>query len=220
MMTENEHLILETFPIGSYACNCSILYSKKTREAIIIDPGNDHQTIMKKIAALNIKVKNLLHTHAHFDHIGSSNEVRALTGATLHLHAEDKFLYDQLALQGRFFGQHVAPPGPIDHFLQDEEEFQFKDAEIKIFLKTIHTPGHTPGSCCFYSDYFSTPILFAGDTLFQNSIGRTDLPGGDSKKIISSIKNKLLVLPEETNVVTGHGPFTRLYEEKKMNPFL
>jgi glyoxylase-like metal-dependent hydrolase (beta-lactamase superfamily II) len=219
-MNQNKKLILETLPIGNYACNCSILYSELTREAIIIDPGNDHHALLKKIEDLKINVKKLLHTHAHFDHIGSSNEMRKKTGATLHLHKDDLFLYEQLAIQGKFFGQSVDAPGPIDHFLNDGEEFSFEDKEIDVFLKTIHTPGHTPGSCCFITNYFSKPILFAGDTLFQNSIGRTDLPGGDSRKIIKSIKEKLFILPEETSVITGHGPMTTISHEKKYNPFL
>lgn len=220
MTDKNEPLAIETIPVGSYGCNCSILYSKKTREALIIDPGNDHITLLNKISELNIKVKKLLHTHAHFDHIGRSNEIRKSTGASIHLHQDDLFLYQQLQMQGQFFGQEVDQPGPIDHYLNHDEEFHFEDTEIKTFLKTIHTPGHTPGSCCFISNYFSTPILFAGDTLFQNSIGRTDLPGGDSRKIIASIKEKLLILPDETKVVTGHGPATNILNEKKYNPFL
>jgi glyoxylase-like metal-dependent hydrolase (beta-lactamase superfamily II) len=213
-------LVIETLPIGSYACNCSIIYSQKTREAIVIDPGNDHRTLLKKITDLKLTVKKLLHTHAHFDHIGRSNEVRAQTGATIHLHKDDQFLYDQLQMQGTFFGQSVDVPGPIDHYLQHDEEFHFEDNEIITFLKTIHTPGHTPGSCCFYSQGFSTPLLFAGDTLFQNSIGRTDLPGGDSRKILQSIKEKIFTLPEETLVITGHGPMTNIAHEKQFNPFL
>jgi glyoxylase-like metal-dependent hydrolase (beta-lactamase superfamily II) len=220
MSKANQNLVIETLPMGSYACNCSILYSKNTKEAIIIDPGNDHVKLLAKISELDIKVKKLIHTHAHFDHIGRSNEIRAVTGATIHLHAEDKFLYDQLQLQGQFFGQTVGAPGPLDAFIQDEEEFHFKDQEVKTFLKTIHTPGHTPGSCCFYSEHFETPMLFAGDTLFQRSIGRTDLPGGDSRKIIQSIKTKLFNLPDETKVVAGHGPMTKILEEKRSNPFL
>lgn len=220
MITNNNKLVLETLSVGSYACNCSILYSLKTREAIIIDPGNDHYALLKKIDELQINVKKLLHTHAHFDHIGRSNEIREKTGATIHLHKDDQFLYDQLPMQGKFFGQNVGVPGPIDHYLNHEEEFGFVDGEINNFLKTIHTPGHTPGSCCFFSNYFSTPILFAGDTLFQNSIGRTDLPGGDARKIIQSIKEKLLILPDETTVITGHGPQTKIHNEKKFNPFL
>jgi hydroxyacylglutathione hydrolase len=206
MILKKNTLNLVSFPIGSYACNCSILYSDKTREAIIIDPGNDLETISRRVDDLKINVKKLIHTHAHFDHIGRSSELSVKTGATIHLHKGDQFLYDQLPMQGKFFRQDVGTPRPIDFYLEDEEDFAFEDPEIKTFLKTIYTPGHTPGSCCFYCDYFDRPILFAGDTLFQQSIGRTDLPGGDSNQIIKSIKNRLLVLPDETNVVAGHGP--------------
>lgn len=206
--------------MGSYACNCSVLYSETTREAIIIDPGNDEGLILKKIKDLNIKVLKLLHTHAHFDHIGRSSEISEATKATIHLHKDDQFLYDMLPQQGRFFGQNVGTPKPLDAFLEEGETFSFSDPEIKIFLTTLHTPGHTPGSCCFYSDYFETPQLFAGDTLFQQSIGRTDLPGGDSDKILKSIKERLLTLPDETKVIAGHGPSSVIHYEKKYNPFL
>ena len=220
MILNRNSLNLISFPIGSYACNCSVLYSDKTHEAIIIDPGNDHQYLLEKIKNLNINVKKLLHTHAHFDHIGRSTEISNLTGASIHLHKEDEFLYQMLPQQGLFFGQKVGEPKPIDSYLEEGETFKFEDPEIDVFLKTIHTPGHTPGSCCFYSEYFETPQLFAGDTLFEQSIGRTDLPGGDSRKIIKSIKERLLTLPEETKVIAGHGPATHIYSEKKYNPFL
>ncbi|MGZ3788006.1 MAG: MBL fold metallo-hydrolase [Bacteriovorax sp.] len=213
-------LNLISFPVGSYACNCSVLYSDKTREAIIIDPGNDQDLILKKIKELNIDVKKLIHTHAHFDHIGRSSEVSEATGASIHLHKADQFLYDMLPQQGLFFGQRVGTPKPIDAYLEEGETFSFSDPNIKTFLSTLHTPGHTPGSCCFYSEYFDTPHLFAGDTLFYQSIGRTDLPGGDGRQIIRSIKEKILTLPEETRVITGHGPDTVLEQEKKFNPFL
>ena len=220
MEIKKNSLILISFPVGSYQCNCSILYSDKTREAIIIDPGNDHTFILKKISDLNLKVKKLLHTHAHFDHIGRSTEVANATGATLHLHKGDQFLYDALPMQGTFFRQIVGIPKAIDSYLEDGEEFGFEDPEMKNFLKTIHTPGHTPGSCSFYTEYFDEPIAFAGDTLFQQSIGRTDLPGGDSNLIIKSIKSRLLTLPDETKVIAGHGPDTRIFDEKKYNPFV
>jgi glyoxylase-like metal-dependent hydrolase (beta-lactamase superfamily II) len=206
--------------VGSYACNCSILYSETTREAIIIDPGNDHELILRKIKELNINVKKLIHTHAHFDHIGRSSEVSAATNATIHLHKGDQFLYDMLPQQGLFFGQKVGIPKPIDSYLEEGETFSFDDIEINTFLTTMHTPGHTPGSCCFYSEYFDSPLLFAGDTLFQQSIGRTDLPGGDSRLIIKSIKERLMILPDETKVIAGHGPETVILSEKKFNPFL
>lgn len=220
MILKKGNLNLISFPVGSYQCNCSILYSDKTREAIIIDPGNDHEYIIQKIKDLNIKVKKLIHTHAHFDHIGRSTEVANFTGATLHLHKGDEFLYDMLPQQGMFFRQVVGTPKKLDSYLEDNEEFSFEDPEINTFLKTIHTPGHTPGSCSFYTEYFDEPMLFAGDTLFERSIGRTDLPGGDGQLIIKSIKSRLLTLPDETHVVAGHGGMTRIYEEKKFNPFL
>lgn len=176
--------------------------------------------MLKKVNDLNLNVKKLLHTHAHFDHIGRSTEVSNATGATIHLHKADEFLYQMLPQQGMFFGQRVGSPKPIDEYLEDAQTFSFSDTEINTFLTTLHTPGHTPGSCCFYSDYFETPHLFAGDTLFQQSIGRTDLLGGDSKLIIKSIKEKLFTLPDETKVIAGHGPATVIGMEKKYNPFL
>lgn len=220
MHLKKNSLNLISFPVGSYQCNCSILYSDKTREAIIIDPGNDHDFIISKIKELNITVKKLIHTHAHFDHIGRSTEVANFTGATLHLHKGDKFLYDMLPQQGMFFRQVVGTPKELDGYLEDGEEFSFDDPEIKTFLKTIHTPGHTPGSCSFYTEYFEEPMLFAGDTLFQRSIGRTDLPGGDTQLIIKSIKTRLLSLPPETAVIAGHGGSTTIGDEKQFNPFL
>ena len=138
----------------------------------------------------------------------------------MHLHKGDQFLYDMLPQQGLYFGQQVGTPKPLDAHLEDGETFSFEDSEINTFLTTMHTPGHTPGSCCFYSEYFETPQLFAGDTLFQQSIGRTDLPGGDGRLIIKSIKERLLVLPDETKVIAGHGPATYIQREKKFNPFL
>lgn len=219
-LLKKNSLNLVSFPVGSYACNCSILFSDKTREAIIIDPGNDDDFILREIKKLNIKVLKLIHTHAHFDHIGKSCEVSAATGASIHLHKGDQFLYDMLPQQGLFFGQKVGTPKALDSHLEEGEIFSFSDPEMQNFLTTLHTPGHTPGSCCFYSEYFDTPQLFAGDTLFQQSIGRTDLPGGDGRQIIKSIKERLLTLPDETKVIAGHGPATVIYQEKKFNPFL
>lgn len=215
-----QHLKLETMAIGTFGCNCTIISSKVTKEAIIIDPGNDAATLMKKITAENYQVKYLLHTHAHFDHIGQSKIIKEKTGASMHLHQDDQFLYDMLQTQGQWFGMRLDTPGKIDSHLQDGEEFSLSDPELKKFLKTMHTPGHTPGSCCFYLEQSDGPVLFSGDTLFSNSIGRTDLPGGDYSVIVKSIKDRLFTLPEETRVVTGHGPDTTLHHEKNHNPFV
>ena len=122
------------------------------------------------------------------------------------------------------FGATLKAPGKIDNFIEDDHHFgldqEIGDPTLKEFLKSIHTPGHTPGSVCFYTESFKTPLLFSGDTLFQRSIGRTDLPGGDSNLILKSIKNRLYNLPDETVVITGHGNNTNIYEEKKQNMFI
>ena len=211
---------VETFPIGSYACNCSIIYSLRSGQALVIDPGNDFLALQKIIAERELQVVKLLHTHAHFDHIGQSCRCKSDTGAKLFLHRDDLFLYKGLREQGRFFGEVLADPEyPIDDYLEHDMSFDLGD-DLRSFLKTFHTPGHTPGSCCFYTDYFDRPILFSGDTLFHQSIGRTDFTGGDASKIMKSIKNILFVLPDETEVVTGHGRGTRIHVEKRSNPFV
>ncbi|MCO4793251.1 MAG: MBL fold metallo-hydrolase [Bacteriovoracaceae bacterium] len=211
---------IETFPMGSFACNCSFIYSEKTREAIIIDPGNDGDTLMKEIESRNLIVKKLLHTHAHFDHIGCSKEIKKKTGAEIHLHKKDGMLYTALPAQAMMFGQAPLLAGKVDKWIEDEEEYSLEDSGLKNFMKSLHTPGHTEGSCCFYTEIQDEPLLFSGDTLFNQSIGRTDLPGGSFDVIKSSIENRLYTLPDETKVITGHGPTTRIYEEKKTNPFV
>lgn len=219
---ENEDFKIETFPIGQFACNCSLIYSKKSRDTLIIDPGNDKETLLKIIERKNLNVKKLIHTHAHFDHIGRSQSIQKETGAPLYLHKEDIFLYEALDQQALFFGAKTdLTKRPIDSYIENEELFYLStlEKEQKI-LQALHTPGHTPGSCCFFSESLPLPLLFSGDTIFKNSIGRTDLPGGNSDLIIKSIKNRLLVLPEETEIIPGHGPMTKLYLEKSSNPFL
>lgn len=223
-MISTSELSLESFPTGPLGCNCSIISSPHTQEAIIVDPGQDAALIMRKVAEKKLKVKYLLHTHAHFDHIADSAQVKAQTGAKLCLHGDDQFLYDALPEQGAFFGFQLPSPGKVDERQEDGASFGFSevlDHSLKNFLHTLHTPGHTPGSCCFYMESAGKPVLFSGDTLFRQSIGRTDLPGGDFEQIVKSIKDRLyLKLPAETVVIPGHGPSTTLYQEKKSNPFV
>lgn len=214
------NLKLETFPTGSFACNCSVIYDDDSKEAIIIDPGNDINAITSKINQQGLKVSLLLHTHAHFDHIGCSKQLSEMTGSKILLHKDDEELYKALNQQTRFFGMPDLEVGTISQYLEDEMEFSINNEELKNFLKTVFTPGHTEGSCCFYTETFKQPILFSGDTLFQNSIGRTDLPGGDFDTIKKSIKTRLYDLPDETMVITGHGPATSIFNEKKYNPFV
>jgi hydroxyacylglutathione hydrolase len=214
-------LALHTFPIGKLGCNCSILYSPETREAIAIDPGNDAEVFLARVAKLGVKVKYLLHTHAHFDHIGHADTVRKKIGTPIYLHKGDLFLYEALQQHAMYFGASVAEPEGIDHFIEHEEEFSLgvKDTNLQKVLKTIHTPGHTPGSCSFYCEMLDEPMLFSGDTLFANSIGRTDLPGGDYDQIITSIKQRIFTLAPETVVIPGHGASTVLHHERRHNPF-
>ncbi|MBT7609943.1 MAG: MBL fold metallo-hydrolase [Bacteriovoracaceae bacterium] len=213
-------LKLETFPMGSFACNCSLVYDDISKEAIIVDPGNDLNGILTKVQERKLDVKYLLHTHAHFDHIGCAKCLKDELGSKILLHREDENLYKALNQQASMFNQPPAEVGTIDQYLEDEMEFSLNNQNLKDFIKTIFTPGHTEGSCCFYSEIFSEPILFSGDTLFQNSIGRTDLPGGDFDTIKNSIKKRLYQLPSETKVITGHGPSTFIHHERKFNPFV
>jgi len=208
-------LKIETFPVGLLQCNCSIIACDETQEAIIVDPGGDAPNILQKVQEQGLSVKYLLHTHAHFDHVGATAEVRAATGAKVLLHPGDQWLYDNVPLQGRTFGIATEPTEPIDQEIADGQALAFgRHKSI-----SIHTPGHTPGSSCFCIAAQEN-FLFTGDTLFRGSIGRTDLWGGDSELILKSIKTRLLRLDDSTTVYTGHGPKTTLWQEKKANPFL
>lgn len=227
MKYQKDSLVLDSFPVGTLACNCSIIYDNNSKDAIIIDPGNDPDLILKYVSDHALKVKVLLHTHAHFDHIGGSGRLSSELKCPVYLHPDDFFLYKMLPVQALFFGEVCGVPKAADHKIHDEELFGLvlKDSQgqgdkLVEFLKTLHTPGHTPGSCSFYSDYFDKPLLLSGDTLFKASIGRTDLPGGNQETLIHSIKSRILTLPEETLCIPGHGMSTSLYVEKKQNPFL
>jgi len=207
-------MLVTTFPVGPLQCNCSIVACRETGEAAVIDPGGDVDEIIKAVEAEGLKIKYLLHTHAHFDHIAGSRELKEKTGASICLHKEDQWLYDNLLKQGQLFGFRFDEPTPVDTYLSDEEEL----AIGKIKTRVLHTPGHTPGSLCF-SLAEKDSVLFSGDTLFQRSIGRTDLWGGSFEQIIDSIKDRLFTLDDSTRVVPGHGGDTSIWEEKRENPF-
>ncbi len=207
--------VRRTIPVGPLQCNCTILFDAGSRDAVVIDPGDEGDRIVAEIEKANLRVSALLHTHAHFDHIGGSAAVAAGTGASIRLHADDAPLYDALPEQAALFGLSASSPSPRGAPLSDGEVIRFGAFSVT----AIHTPGHTPGSTCFLSDGAS-PILFSGDTLFRRSIGRTDLWGGDTELILQSIRQKLFSLPAETPVVCGHGPDTTIGEEKRANPFV
>ncbi len=214
-MTHDEttpRLIRKTFPVGPLQCNCSIIGDLVLKQAIIVDPGGDAQKIMAQVDEMGLKICAIVHTHAHLDHILAAGEIKKATGAPLFLHQGDQFLWDSLEDQCRMFGvPYQAVPGP-DEWLHDDQDLNCCGGV------TLHTPGHTPGSMSFW--FADHQLLIAGDTLFRRSIGRTDFPGGDFKTIMTSIKERLMVLDEEAIVITGHGPATTIGEELRENPFI
>ncbi|PYV98527.1 MAG: MBL fold metallo-hydrolase [Acidobacteria bacterium] len=207
-------MIHEILPVGPLQCNCSIIGDESTREAIVIDPGDDIDDVLAAVSKHNLKVKQIVITHAHIDHVGGAMKLRAATGAPILLNQNDYALLKMLDVQAAWIG--VATPGnvEIDHSVGQNDKVGAGSLSADI----IHTPGHTEGSISLY--FPLEKKLIAGDTLFAGSIGRTDLPGGSYKKIISSLHEKLLTLPDDTVVVPGHGPLTTIGEERQSNPFL
>lgn len=211
-------LEIKTFPVYPLGCNCSILFSKEEKKAVVIDPGGDEDKIQKILTNEGLSLERIIHTHAHFDHcLGTSKLASMHTHSKVCMHRDDLGLYKNLPMQCSFFGIHFPAQNitEISHFLEHDEEFLLGKEKIRV----IHTPGHTPGSVCFHLEFSGKSLLFSGDTLFAGSIGRTDLWGGDYGKIIDSIKERLFTLEDETLVIPGHGEETRIFEERKFNPF-
>ena len=208
-MTTSTRMIRQTFPVGPLQCNCTIIGDPVTRKAFVVDPGGDAQMILARLQALDLQVVALVHTHAHLDHIMASGELKELTGAEIYLHEDDKFLWDALETQCRMFGVPYTPVPAPDQWIQHGEELPCCSGIV------LHTPGHSPGSACFWFE--DEQLLIAGDTLFRRSIGRTDLWGGDHQQIEQSIRQRLYVLDEDAVVVTGHGPETTIGEEIREN---
>lgn len=212
--------ILEVIPVGPFQCNCIILGDPETHEAIVIDPGDQVEDIVRRLEQHGLKVTSIVHTHTHIDHIGATTDLQKRTNARVLLHKADLSLYEHMADQGAFLGlptDQVMTPVPPDEFLTDGQEIKAGHIQGEV----IHSPGHTPGSCGFYFPNLETAgILFPGDTLFAGSVGRTDLWQGDYDQEIASIKKKYLTLPDEVIVIPGHGPATEIGRERQVNPFL
>src|SRR3984885_13300201 len=209
-----EFMILETFPLGPLQCNCTILGDELAGEAIVIDPGDEVERIHRRLTELGLELKQILITHGHIDHVGGALKLKRLTGAPILLNEADLPQLKMMDKQAAWLG--IAPPetAPPDKLLTEG-----LTVGVDAFPATvIHTPGHTQGSVCLH--FAPLKLLVAGDTLFAGSVGRTDLPGGDSAQILDSINTRILALPDETRVLPGHGPDTTIGDERRSNPFL
>lgn len=207
-------MIFEQLTVGPLQCNCFILGDEATREAIVVDPGEEADRILALVARHRLTVRSIVQTHAHFDHVGATGPLRDATGAEVCLHRGDTFLYENLAMQAKLFGVPVPKAAPVSRWYDHGEEVKAGG----LVMGVLHTPGHTPGSICL--SMATDRLLFSGDTLFCGSIGRTDLWGGSYEQIMTSIKERLLTLPDDTIVYPGHGPETTIGDERSSNPFI
>lgn len=209
-------MIIETFPVGPLGCNCSILIDPEKHTAIVIDPGGDFARIQAVLQRHGATVSDIVHTHTHIDHVGATAPLQEWSGASARIHEADRKLYEMLPVQAALVGVPVPKTCEMQGDLDDGKTVRAGALELGV----LHTPGHTPGSVSFLLRTSQGPVLFAGDTLFRRSIGRTDLWGGDGQLILVSIRKKLFELSPETKVITGHGPATTIGEEKRLNPFV
>ena len=207
-------MILETFRVGPLACNCTILGDEEAQEAMVIDPGDEIGRIEQRLNELGLKLKQILITHAHIDHVGGALKLKRLTGAPIFMNEADMPLLNTMAQQAAWLGVRPPETAPPDGALSDGLTVGLQRYPAQV----LHTPGHTQGSVCLH--LAPLELLIAGDTLFAGSIGRTDLPGGNYRQILESIHGRLLTLPEKTRVLPGHGPETSIGEERESNPFL
>ena len=207
-------MIHEILRVGPLQCNCSVIGDETSHEAMVIDPGDDVHEVLDLIRKHNLQVKQIIITHAHIDHVGGAMKLRTATGAPILLNQNDYALLKMLDAQAAWIGMPSPGKVDIDRSVTTGETVSAGSLTADI----LHTPGHTEGSICLY--FAADKKLIAGDTLFAGSIGRTDLPGGSMQKILHSLHDTVLALPDETLVVPGHGPLTTIGEERETNPFL
>jgi hydroxyacylglutathione hydrolase len=228
----SQELIHEIIPVGMLQCNCSILGDPATGEAIVVDPGDEVARILAIVRRHGLKVRTIVSTHTHIDHVGGLAELHRATGAPVLIHEADLELYKNLDVQAQWLGIPTPAMMRIQDFVKEGDTLRWGGYQARV----LHTPGHTPGSISLVvgatpvppaegrpaasADSTSSARLLAGDTLFQGSIGRTDLPGGSFPQILASIREKLLVLPEDLVVYPGHGDATTIGSEREFNPFL
>jgi glyoxylase-like metal-dependent hydrolase (beta-lactamase superfamily II) len=207
-------MIHEIIPVGPLQCNCSVVGDEVTHEAMVIDPGDDIERILEILSEHKLRLKQIVVTHAHIDHIGGAMRLKRLTGAPLLLNQNDAALLAMLKTQAAWLGMPEPEGVQIDQELKDGDTLKTGNVSATV----LHTPGHTQGSVCLYFE--AQEKLIAGDTLFAGSIGRTDLPGGSYEKILESLHERVMALPDEVEVTPGHGPLTYIGVERESNPFL
>ena len=207
-------MILETFPVGLLQCNCTLLGDEDAGEAIVIDPGDEIGRIHRRLTELGLRLKQILVTHAHIDHVGGAVKLKKLTGAPILLNENDMPLLQMMDAQAGWLGTETPEVAPPDASLTEGLTVGLNRFPAQV----LHTPGHTQGSVCLH--FAPLKMVIAGDTLFAGSIGRTDLPGGNGRQIIDSILTRLMGLPDETRVIAGHGPETTIGVERETNPFV
>ena len=203
--------------VGPLACNCYVVGDDATKQAIVIDPGGDADELASEIAAQGLSVTAIVATHAHFDHLIAAQRLREMTGAPFHLHTDDAPLLDWYQESGlMFLGVELPPPPEIDTRPTEGDVLIAGEARLEV----LHTPGHSPGSLSLLGKAEGGPVLFAGDVLFAGSVGRTDLPGGNTKTLVDVIRSKVFPLGDDVTVYPGHGPATTVARERAANPFV
>jgi glyoxylase-like metal-dependent hydrolase (beta-lactamase superfamily II) len=207
-------MVLETFAVGPLQCNCTLIGDEDAGEAIVIDPGDEVSRIYRRLADLGLKLKQILVTHGHIDHVGGALKLKHLTGAPIFLNENDLPLLKMMDQQAAWVGVPTPDVSAPDVSLEDGLRVGLDRYPAEV----LHTPGHTQGSICLH--FAPLKMVIAGDTLFAGSIGRTDLPGGNGRQIIESIESRLLPLSDDTKVLPGHGTATTIGAERRCNPFL
>lgn len=207
-------MIVETLAVGPLGVNCTVLGCPETRQGVVVDPGGNLADVLAMLDKHRLELAAIVHTHAHFDHVLATGQLKAQRGGTLMLHPDDQPLYDHAARQAQMFGFALPPLPPIEAPLHDGQQLSWGTIRMTV----LHTPGHTPGGCCLLFE--DAKLVLTGDTLFASGIGRTDLPGGDHAQLMRSIRERLMTLDDAIEVIPGHGEFTTIGAERAENPFL
>ena len=205
-------MFVKTLAVGPIQANCHILGCEETKQAVVIDPGDEVDRILTALAESSLTAEFIVNTHGHFDHVGANKRLKEVTGAPILIHSLDVPMLSQLSSSAAAWGLAAENSPEPDRVLKDGDEVPFCNTALKV----IHTPGHTPGGICLVAE----DIVFVGDTLFAGSIGRTDFPGGSFEALKESIQKKLFALGDEVKVYSGHGPITTIGKEKRSNPFV